>query len=543
MSTNEPKLFDGKMILAIGLTMIFWVGYQSYLQNKYPDAYKDKQQTVAEETSGTAVVDNGEILDTTSSNVNDGVTLKAEEGLVPKETFIDFSDDNFDLQFSSRGMSVSKIKLNKFSDREGIPIEFQSTDSALHFETTIVGRRNPLYFTMKRTEDNQIYGEAQIGNMIIKKTINIDSSSYLLTTNVTVENADDNFSGLITKLTSPVQEADGASFLSPGLNYQEYYVNYDEGTEDRLVLEPGSSEKETFSTVSLASLSSQYFTVAMLNNSDILPDFQGTASVRGTKTDAVGVMTHMMLNRGSDFTVSYKAYAGPKSWEVLESVNPILGNIINFGFFKTIAHWIFELLRIIHAAVGNWGVAIILLTLLVRVIVMPFNIMSYKSMKAMSKIQPQMKAIRDKYKNDPQKANQEIMALMKEAKANPLGGCLPMLLQIPVFFALYQVLGQSIELYKAPFGLWISDLSSADPFYIFPVGMGLAMYFQQKITPSTLEPAQQKMLMFMPIFLIAIMATLPSGLTLYMFISTLFGVLQQLYFMKDDRKREELATA
>ena len=543
MSTNEPKLFDGKMILAIGLTMIFWVGYQSYLQQKYPEAYKQKDQQVTEAPAGTTVIENGEVINTASGDMQVEQKKTSSGELVPKETFIEYSDENFDLQFSSRGLSVAKIKLNKLSDREGLPIEFQSTDSALHFETTIVGRRNPLYFNMKKTEDNQIYGEAKLGDMVIKKTINIDSSSYLLTTNVTVENADDNFSGVITKLTSPVQKADGASFLSPGLNYQEYYVNYDDGEEDRLVLEPGASEKETFSTVSVASLSSQYFTVAVLNDSDIFPDFQGTASVRGEKTDAVGVMTHMMLNRGKDFSVSYKAYAGPKSWEVLESVSPMLTNIINFGFFKTIALWIFKLLQIIHAAVGNWGIAIILLTLLVRVIVMPFNIMSYKSMKAMSKIQPQMKSIREKYKNDPQKANQEIMVLMKEAKANPLGGCLPMLLQIPVFFALYQVLGQSIELYKAPFGLWIADLSSADPFYIFPVGMGLAMYFQQKITPSTLEPAQQKMLMFMPLFLIAIMATLPSGLTLYMFISTLFGVLQQLYFMKDDRKRETLATA
>lgn len=157
-------------------------------------------------------------------------------------------------------------------------------------------------------------------------------------------------------------------------------------------------------------------------------------------------------------------------------------------------------------------------------------------MKGMAKIQPQMKELRVKYKDNPQKLNQEVLRLMKEAKANPIGGCLPMLLQIPVFFALYQVLGQSIELYKAPFMLWISDLSLKDPLFVLPILMGITMYAQLKITPTTMEPAQQKVLMFMPFLFTGFMLALPSGLTLYIFISALFGVLQQIYFMKDDIK-------
>lgn len=154
-------------------------------------------------------------------------------------------------------------------------------------------------------------------------------------------------------------------------------------------------------------------------------------------------------------------------------------------------------------------------------------------MRTMAKIQPQIKSLRERYKDDTQRLNQEMLTLMKENKANPLGGCLPMLLQIPIFFALYQVIGQSIELYKAPFALWIQDLSSKDPFFVLPILMGVTMFIQQKITPNNMDPAQQKVMMFMPIIFCFLMFSLPSGLTLYIFISSVFGILQQVYFTKE----------
>jgi len=168
----------------------------------------------------------------------------------------------------------------------------------------------------------------------------------------------------------------------------------------------------------------------------------------------------------------------------------------------------------------------------VRLLVLPFNMMSYKSMKVMQVLQPQMKAIREKYKDDQQRMNQEIMGLMKTHKANPLGGCLPMLLQFPIFIALYQVLGHSIELYQAPFAFWIHDLSAKDPYYVLPVLMGITLFVQQKVTPNTMDPAQAKVLAFMPLLFSFFMLSLPSGLTLYMFVNGLAGVAQQMYFLK-----------
>ncbi|MBM4304760.1 MAG: membrane protein insertase YidC, partial [Deltaproteobacteria bacterium] len=163
----------------------------------------------------------------------------------------------------------------------------------------------------------------------------------------------------------------------------------------------------------------------------------------------------------------------------------------------------------------------------------PLTQKSMKSMKAMQKLQPKIAELKEKYKDDQKKLNEEQMALFKTHKVNPAGGCFPMLIQLPVFIALYAVLGNSIELFHAPFFGWIHDLSTKDPFYIYPVLMGIAMFLQQKMTPSAgMDPTQQKMMYFMPVIFTFMMINLPSGLTLYIFVSTILGVVQQVS-MKD----------
>lgn len=161
--------------------------------------------------------------------------------------------------------------------------------------------------------------------------------------------------------------------------------------------------------------------------------------------------------------------------------------------------------------------------------------MSFKSAQAMQKIKPKMDAVREKYKNDPMKMNQETMALMKNNNANPLSGCLPMLLQIPIFFALWKAIGSSIELYQQPFFGWITDLSYHDPYFVFPILMGITMFLQQKMTPTTMDPMQAKILNFMPILFTLFMLTLPSGLTIYNFVSSLFGVIQQYFLLRENK--------
>lgn len=229
-----------------------------------------------------------------------------------------------------------------------------------------------------------------------------------------------------------------------------------------------------------------------------------------------------------DIQFSLKYFIGPKDHKELSQV-PGLKKLIDFGTFTVFAYPLLEILRFFYKFIHNYGIAIILLTLLVRALFYPLSQKSMQSMKAMQKLQPQIAALKEKYKDDQKKLNEEQMALFKAHKVNPAGGCLPMLVQLPVFIALYAVLGNAIELFHAPFFGWIQDLSTKDPYYIYPVLMGVAMLAQQKMTPSAgMDPAQQKLMYFMPVIFTFMMVNLPSGLTLYIFVSTILGVAQQL---------------
>jgi YidC/Oxa1 family membrane protein insertase len=218
-----------------------------------------------------------------------------------------------------------------------------------------------------------------------------------------------------------------------------------------------------------------------------------------------------------------------KEYNYLTSLGHNLNQSVDFGIWGFFAVWILKGLQFFYKFIPNYGVSIILLTLLVRLITFPLQYKSFVSMKKLQLIQPELTKIREKFKDDPQKMQKESMELFRKSGANPIGGCLPLLLQMPVFFAFYKVLHSAVELVDAPFMLWIQDLSNKDPFYVLPVLMTLAMFLQQKMTPNTItDPVQKKVMLFMPLIFGVIMKDLPSGLSLYIFVSTVFGILQQM---------------
>lgn len=218
-----------------------------------------------------------------------------------------------------------------------------------------------------------------------------------------------------------------------------------------------------------------------------------------------------------------------KEYNYLASLGHNLNNSVDFGIWGFFAVWILKGLQFFFKFFPNYGVSIILLTLLVRLITFPLQWKSFVSMKKLQLIQPELNKIREKFKDDPQKMQKESMELFRKSGANPIGGCLPLVLQMPVFFAFYKVLHSAVELVDAPFMLWINDLSNKDPYYVLPVLMTLAMFLQQKMTPNTItDPVQKKVMMFMPLIFGFIMKDLPSGLSLYIFVSTVFGILQQM---------------
>jgi YidC/Oxa1 family membrane protein insertase len=210
-----------------------------------------------------------------------------------------------------------------------------------------------------------------------------------------------------------------------------------------------------------------------------------------------------------------------------------LKHSIDFGFWGFFAELILKGLQFFYTLIPNYGVAIILLTFLVRLITFPLQYKSFVSMKKMQVIQPELTKIREKFKDDPMRLQKESMDLFKKSGANPLGGCLPMLLQLPVFFAFYKVLYSAVELVDAPFIGWLTDLSNKDPFFVLPLLMTGAMFLQQKLTPTTVtDPVQKKVFMFMPLIFGFIMKDLPSGLSLYIFTSTILAIAQQLLVFK-----------
>lgn len=309
-------------------------------------------------------------------------------------------------------------------------------------------------------------------------------------------------------------------------------VSYQNESLSRSPVEKITPEKVQQGNTAWLAFGNKYFAMAVTNQgSAINPDI-----VQTKQTDFVGAYLKypLVLKEGQkEIIVPVRYYLGAKDYQELEGAR-MLG-LIDYGTFAKLAFPLLWLLRTFYAVVHNYGVAIILLTILVRMLFYPLTLKSQQSMKAMQKLQPQIAALKEKYKEDPARMQKEQMALFKTHKVNPMGGCLPMLVQLPVFIALYAVLGNSIELFQAPFFGWIQDLSTKDPYYIYPVLMGVSMFMQQKLTPNVgMDPAQQKVMMFMPVLFSFMMINLPSGLTMYIFVSTLLGIIQQL-MMKDKK--------
>lgn len=228
--------------------------------------------------------------------------------------------------------------------------------------------------------------------------------------------------------------------------------------------------------------------------------------------------------------ISLHGYMGPKEYKTLTNLDSRLSSVIEYGWFTFIAKPMFTMLQYIHDYVGNWGWTIVITTILIKLILFPLSHKGMVSMNRLKDLAPKIKTIQEKYKDDKQKASMHMMELYKKEGANPMGGCLPIILQIPVFFAIYRVLLNAIELKGSEWILWIDDLAVMDPYFVLPILMGATMFLQQKITPNTMtDPLQQKMFQFLPVVFTFFFLWFPAGLTLYWFINNLFTIGQQYY--------------
>lgn len=317
------------------------------------------------------------------------------------------------------------------------------------------------------------------------------------------------------------------------------------------------SAKSIVGDVKWTGLVHKYFLLAVASKA---PANETQACVVETVTGHRGVMKATFVSPawrlapGQTATKDYVVFAGPKLVDQLEAVSLVAGTdldlekAVDWGpppmkWFTFIARPLLQLLKVFHGWVGNWGVAIILLTLVVKLLTLYWTHKSMKSMKAMGKLKPKMDEIRERYKDDKQRQNLEMMNLYKQHNINPLGGCLPMLLQMPVWMALYSALGAAAELYQAPFFGWIQDLTAPDPYFILPVALTLLMFLQAKISPAAVDSAQQKMMQYMmPIMFGVFSLFFPSGLTVYIFTNTVLSMGHQ-YYMNKTEEAEAVAGA
>lgn len=259
------------------------------------------------------------------------------------------------------------------------------------------------------------------------------------------------------------------------------------------------------------------------------------------------VLAEASVNPGETMSKSFQLFVGPKDYDLMETVGRKLQESVDFGILTFIARPLRAFLVWIQGFVGNWGLAIILLTLVIRLLLWPINHKVYANGEKMKDIQPQLNELREKYKNDQQRMTEETMKVMRENGASPLG-CLPMFLQFPILLALYFMILNSVELYQAEFAFWYTDLSAKDPYFVLPILMGIVMFVQQQLmTPAAGGGAQaeqmQKMMKFMPIMFTAFMLFLPSGVVLYYFVSLLIGLAQQFYIRRSFAQKREAKTA
>jgi YidC/Oxa1 family membrane protein insertase len=379
--------------------------------------------------------------------------------------------------------------------------------------------------------------------VVVEKTYSFEPDSYLMGLDVNVKNGSnltiqDKLYLVIRGSASTDARAYGFEGPSALINDSLEEVDVDDIADQNTY--PGS--------LKWVALQDRYFMTS------IIPAQAEEATMRLYVKDG-NLLEAQYLNPVSDIrpstqhTYQYALFFGPRSTKILEAAGHDLSKALNFGFFDIIAKPCVWLMNLLYGVIPNYGIAIIVLTLLIKIVLWPLGSKSYKSMSEMKKIQPLMKEIREKHKDDKKKMNEEVMSLYRTYKINPLGGCLPMVVQLPVFFALYRMLYQAIELRHAPFFLWIDDLSAPDRLFQFPIDhipfmeppygipvltliMGASMLLQQKMSPPMGDPTQAKMMMFMPVIFTVIFINFSSGLVLYWLVNNLLSIAQQYYIQK-----------
>ena len=456
--------------------------------------------------------------------------------------------DVMDLQIATQGGDIRELALLEYavsSDQPDTPVQFLN-DSAGQFFVTQSGLRGegdaPTHYAEYRAEQTEyalqdgqdeiqvpLYWESENGLQVVK-TYTFKRDSYLVDVDYQITNqSGERFSAYPYAQLNRNRGDDGSMFIytytgavysSEGNEYQKVdFDELDDAPYNRTVND------------GWAAMIQHYFVAAIIPQQQQELGFYGK-SINGTNYTAGVRMPVVSADSGEQTQADYQLYLGPKKHERLEKVAENLPLTVDYGMLTIISEPLFWVMEWLHKLTGNWGWSIILLTVLIKLAFFRLSAASYRSMAAMRKLTPKLSALKERYGDDKQKFNQAMMDLYRTEKINPLGGCLPILVQMPVFLAFYWVLVESIELRQADFMLWINDLTAMDPYFVLPVLFGLSMWFQQRLNPAPQDPAQAMMMKIFPLVFTVFFAFFPAGLVLYWLVNNILSIAQQWYITR-----------
>lgn len=553
MKDNNSNL---RIILAVAISFVFIIIYGYFQQQNHPQATETQKTQTTQEDNVTSNVtnpsenlsnssiknsssqalnsvdfDSGKIISTISSKDFEvdidslgrisQVYLKDKKFTAPKqEGFFDHIKRLFGM--AKKPQVVAKLPL--LGDSSPKPLEIRFSDIALNnqaFSTSYQASSNDIKLD---GENQSIVLTQNLNGLIVKKTITFYPN---LKYDVKIDMSNKNISYVVSNGSRPVADADGYAFHGVILK----------NSEDKLtkIEDEDAGSVEQFKNMKFVASVDRYYTTLFFTTSN-----EGFNALVDSETGSKNPLPFVSFKGDSNF----EGYIGPKDYSELQDINPMLTDVVEYGRITFFAKPVFLLLNFLHTYTGNWGWAIILLTLIVRIILYPLSYKGMVSMQKLKEVAPKMKELQTKYKGEPQKLQAEMMSLYKKHGANPMGGCLPLVLQIPVFFAIYRVLYNAVELKSASWILWIHDLSVMDPYFVLPILMGVSMYMQQTLTPSAItDPTQAKIFKLLPVVFTLFLITFPAGLVLYWTVNNIFSIIQQLLINKMLDRKKALAIA
>ncbi len=556
-----------RAFLAIVISFVILVGYQYFFVGF-------DQPTAVDEPAGTGIATTEQPAASAPAQMAPAVSQQPAAAPVAMEKHdrqarkVVVDTDLYSLVVSEDGGAITSFNLKKNRETnekdspgmqlvktdgsQGFPLDF-SWGSALGSRVLYDSKKQHIELSSTRNGE-ELRMLAQTANgLSIERVYTFDNNSYLIDLAIRVKNNSDNALQGIPQLLQVNTPFEGVSSPANRFLFSGPATVIDETLEQIKFDDFEEGPKTIQGAIEWAGYDSNYFLCAIVPLDGVGNTFTMQGSEALTKMQLSGNLD--TLQAGAEKEYKYHVYYGPKKLTMMDDIGFNLGKSVNFGWFDLLAKPTLWLLNKFYSVVHNYGIAIIMVTVLFKAIFWPITQKGMKSMKNMQKLQPKMAKIKEKYKGDPTRMNQEVMSMYKTYKVNPLGGCLPMVLQIPVFFALYKVLLQSIELRHAPFILWITDLSAPDRLWIgldlpyvggLPVLtllMGASMFLQQKMSPSTADPTQAKIMMFLPVVFTFMFLNFASGLVLYWFINNLLSILQQVIINRDKKTPAKAAKA